>query len=85
MKWYVHESRNELLAFSAGLSYRWRDALNIMLSMDYNAFLLNLCYDVNLSKLTTASRSIGALEIQLVYLLNRANTVKYKALPCPII
>ncbi len=85
VKWYALESRHELLAFSAGLSYRWRDALNIMLSMDYNAFLINLCYDINLSKLTTASRSIGALEVQVVYLLNRANTVKHKSLPCPII
>ncbi len=85
VKWYVHESRHEQLAFSAGMAFRWRDALNIMLSMDYNAFMVNLCYDINVSKLATASRSIGALEVQLVYLLNRASTVKHKALPCPII
>ncbi len=85
VKWYAREGRHELLAFTAGLAYRWRDALNLMLSMDYNAFLVSLCYDVNLSKLTTASRSIGALEIQVVYLLNRSSNVKHKALPCPII
>lgn len=85
VKWYLRESSHDLLAFSAGLTYRWRDALNAMLSLDYNAFLFAFCYDANLSKLTTASRSIGAFEMQVVYHLNPANRIKHKSLPCPIL
>lgn len=84
-KWYLSEGSRDLLALSAGLYYRWRDALNVVLATDYNAFTFALCYDANLSKLTAASRSIGAFEFQLTYRLNRSVHLKYKALPCPII
>jgi type IX secretion system PorP/SprF family membrane protein len=84
-KWYLRESSRELVAFAAGLTYRWRDAMNVTLSMDYNAFLFAFSYDANLSKLTTASRSIGAFEMQVVYHLDHSSKIKHKALPCPII
>ena len=84
-KWYISESRTLRLAFTAGLYYRWRDALMLPLSVEYNAFIFALCYDANLSKLTPASKSVGSFELQTVYLINPQKTVKRKALPCPII
>lgn len=84
-KWFLSEDSRNLLAMSAGLYYRWRDALNVVLSLDYNTFTLAFCYDANISKLTAASRSIGAFELQIIYKLDRGTHLKHKALPCPII
>lgn len=85
VKWYLNESQANFLAFSGGLFYRFRDALLATLSMDYSAFLFAFSYDANFSKLTPASRSVGAFEIQVVYRMGGASRVKHKALPCPIL
>lgn len=84
-KWYVAEGGGQSTAFSAGLHYRWRDALMVELSAELGAFLLGLSYDANLSKLTPASKSIGSFELALVYRLVRQRRVSHRALPCPII
>ena len=84
-KWYLSEASGQTTAFSAGLHYRWRDALMVQLTAEHNAFLLSLTYDANLSKLTPASKSIGSFELALVYRLVRQRRVSHRALPCPII
>lgn len=83
-KWYVSESTGNNLSFSGGLHYRWRDALLIELTAEWNAFLFALTYDANISKLTPASRSIGSFEIGIVYRTHTDKRVKRKALPCPV-
>ena len=84
VKWYVTEDGGRYLAFSGGLYYRFRDALLATLSLDYNAFLFALAYDANFSKLTPASRSVGAFELQVIYRMGKTSRVRYKTLPCPI-
>ncbi|MDY5969077.1 MAG: PorP/SprF family type IX secretion system membrane protein [Bacteroidales bacterium] len=85
VKWFLDESGARFLAFSGGLYYRVGDALLATLSMDYNALVFAFSYDANFSKLTPASRSVGAFEMQVIYRLGGASRVKYKAIPCPII
>lgn len=83
LKYYIDESSQRQLSFSAGLLYRHRDALVLNLAADYNAFIFSVNYDANLSKLTPASHTFGAIELALVYRLTR-NSTKHKALPCPV-
>lgn len=84
-KWYLSESSFRQVAFSAGIHYRWRDAATVNLTAEYNAFLFALSYDANLSKLTPASKSIGAFEIGIIYRLAKSRRIHRKAMPCPII
>ncbi len=85
VKYYISESTFQQISFSAGLRYRWRDALMVELAAEYNAFLFALTYDANLSRLTPASKSLGAFEIGVVYRLSKNKRIQRKALPCPII
>lgn len=84
VKFYLDESSARSLAFQFGGAYRWADAAVFDLGIYYNAFTFFFLYDANISKLTPASRSIGAFEVGLVYHLNKKRN-KRKALPCPII
>ncbi|HAO45366.1 MAG TPA: PorP/SprF family type IX secretion system membrane protein [Ferruginibacter sp.] len=52
---------------SGGAFYRWNDALVPVLKLDYNHFSVGVTYDVNVSKLKTASQYRGAYEITLSY------------------
>ena len=84
-KWYLSESSNSQISISGGLHYRWLDALLAEFTVEYHAFLFALTYDANISKLTPASKSIGSLEISVVYRLIKNKHVHRKAMPCPII
>jgi len=83
-KWYLSESNSKLLTFSGGLHYRWRDAATIELAMEYNAWIFALSYDANLSRLTPASKTVGAMELGIVYRIQKKRHVRRKAMPCPI-
>ena len=85
VKWYLAESSSRQISFSWGLIYRWRDAALVQMTAEYNALLLSLAYDANISKLTPASKSIGAFEVAVVYRLTQNKHVKRSAMPCPII
>ena len=85
LKYYLSESGPHLTTFSAGLHYRLFDAIYMAFVVEYNAWLLSILYDANISKLTPASKSIGALELSLVYRLNRQQNIRRQAMPCPII
>ena len=84
-KWYIHEGREDQMSLSAGLRYRWRDALYMEYLFEWGSFLFALSYDANVSKLTPASHSVGAFEIGLVYRINAREGVRRKAMPCPIV
>jgi len=84
VKYYIDESSSRSLAFQFGAAYRFADAMVFDIGIFYNAFSFFFLYDANISKLTPASKSIGAFEVGLVYHLNKKRN-KRKALPCPII
>ncbi len=47
--------------------YRVGDAIVITGGMSYKRFKMGLSYDVNISKLSKASNTIGGFEVSLVY------------------
>ena len=52
---------------TAGLFYRYKDAFVPVIQIDYNQILIGLSYDINVSKLKSASQLRGAYEITLSY------------------
>ncbi|MEZ4880384.1 MAG: PorP/SprF family type IX secretion system membrane protein [Chitinophagales bacterium] len=58
---------NEKYAIAIGTHYRWNDAVIIGTQFYYKKININIAYDVQTSKLIRANKSVGALEISLVY------------------
>jgi len=81
LKWYL-DNTDQQVALRGGLAYRLGDAVIANFMVEYNAFLFSFCYDANLSALTSASRSIGAFEVGLVY---RLKFKKNYTIKCPAI
>lgn len=53
--------------FHAGAILRWHDAVAPVLKMEYKPVTVTLSYDVNVSKLKTASKGRGGIELSLSY------------------
>ncbi|HXH18802.1 MAG TPA: type IX secretion system membrane protein PorP/SprF, partial [Chitinophagales bacterium] len=78
----------ELTAFSLGAWTRVAtplpDAVIIGARMDYWNFVLSLSYDVNISRLTSASKSRGAYEVALIYIGTFVTRGQRRLMmPCP--
>lgn len=54
-------------SMSIGLFYRFRDAAYLSLRLDFEDFAFAAAYDINISGLTPASRTIGGFEFMLQY------------------
>lgn len=55
------------VVFYLGAFYRWNDAFVPVVKLDYHKFTLGVSYDVNTSKLKTASQWQGGLELSMTY------------------
>ena len=82
-RWYLRESQHDYLALSAGLLGRMGDALAINLAMLWRDWTFAFSYDANISRLATASHTIGAFELGIVYMIHKKD-YHTRALPCPI-
>ncbi len=54
-------------SMSVGLFYRFRDAAYVNLRLDFEDFAFAAAYDINISGLTPASKTIGGFEVMLQY------------------
>src|SRR5690606_38564807 len=63
----VQQDEDESISLSLGAFYRWNDAFIPILKLDYYHLSMGLSYDVNISKLRTASSTIGGFELTLSY------------------
>lgn len=64
---FLGNDENQKIAISGGLFYRLKDAFVPVLKLDYNKIGIGINYDVNVSKLKTASQMRGSYEITLSY------------------
>ncbi len=71
-------------ALNLGIFFRTKDAANLILGLDYLKFNFGVSYDINYSKLKTASKSKGGLELSVIYRVNKVKQAKIRAVPCPI-
>jgi hypothetical protein len=81
----VQEDEELTFSLSGGAFVRWNDAIIPVVKMDYYNWSLGLSYDVNISKLRTASQSRGGFELTLSYanFLNIRNSSAQKV-RCPV-
>jgi len=57
------------------------DAIIPYVGLDYSNFNLGISYDVNVSKLKTASQGVGGIEISLIYIKKPSDG--HHGVPCP--
>jgi type IX secretion system PorP/SprF family membrane protein len=72
-------------AIHAGAFLRWNDALIPVVKMDYSPFSVSASYDVNISKLKTASMGRGGFEISVSYIgfVSRLDKSSINSILCP--
>jgi type IX secretion system PorP/SprF family membrane protein len=75
---------NEKVNISAGVFYRWKDAFMPVVKLDHRKMSIGITYDINTSKLKTASQLRGGYEVTLSYkaFRNRYNSSADKV-RCP--
>jgi type IX secretion system PorP/SprF family membrane protein len=73
-----------LYTFKIGSMFRWKDAVIPVMKFDYKNFSGGISYDINISKLKTASQLRGGFELSFTYLiyLNKYNSIRQQ-LFCP--
>lgn len=86
---YTHsfdESDEEAaLSVAVGAAYRWKDAFIPILKLYTHNFGIGFSYDVNISKLTTASQFRGGFELSLSYIgLWRRLAESLEKVECPL-
>ena len=76
---------DDAVSISAGGFFRWNDAVIPVIKFDLYNLALGITYDVNISKLNTASKMRGGLEVTMSYrsFLNIKNSSLDK-LRCPV-
>jgi type IX secretion system PorP/SprF family membrane protein len=62
---YTHHQYDKAVYF--GAFYRFRDAAYVTFRFDYSNFSFGVAYDINISQLTPASKSVGSFEFMLQY------------------
>ncbi len=79
------ENRKEKFGLSVGAWYRFKDALIPAIKAEYKNVALTMNFDINVSKLTPASRFFGSGEISVSYsgLLFKEHVKPKKPLYCP--
>lgn len=79
-EYYDDENKTSL---HFGGAYRWNDAFIPVVKIDYQNYSFGLSYDVNMSKLKTASQSRGGFEFTLTYRNNKLGAGRNGDVPCP--
>lgn len=64
---FINDGEDRKVGLSGGLVYRAGDAIIPVVKLDYNKLGLGFNYDINISKLKTASQLRGAFEVTLSY------------------
>ncbi len=82
---FVQYDAEQKIAISAGAFYRFNDAFTPVVKLDYFNYSLGISYDVNTSKLKSASQYRGAYELTLSYkALNNKYTSSADKVRCPV-
>jgi len=82
--YYIDNLTIPMVNCGAWFRSRDRDAIILNLGFLMNGYLVGFNYDINISKLKTASNGIGAFEISIQYIFNRSLMPhKFEAMKCP--
>lgn len=64
-----YTSKHKEANVSFGLMYRFQDALVLQSNIQRNNFIAGFAYDINISKLSPATRTVGGFELYLRFIL----------------
>jgi len=77
---FVTNGKNKALILGAW--YRYIDAAWLVAGMSFGNYVCTLNYDFNFLQLTPASKTLGGLEIAMVYTFRKSE--KHSAINCPV-
>jgi len=80
---YVLDKKDNI-SVNAGLSARLQDAFILLLGMDYKRLRCGVAYDINTSNFKRATNKRGAIEVALLYIINKAPVFTPKKRSCPV-
>ncbi len=83
VKYTLIEKAGSYRALYAGIWFRNRDAGYLSVGVDYQDWFLGLSYDINVSKLVSASNARGGFELAARYILNHFKPKKIAQRVCP--
>ncbi|MBL0310507.1 MAG: PorP/SprF family type IX secretion system membrane protein [Bacteroidetes bacterium] len=83
LKYYIPLKKAHRLALNLGAYSRMADAGWLLAGFDYDQLQVNLSYDVNFSRLTSASRYNGGFEASVIYILARVKKINKPGAICP--
>lgn len=85
VKYSLIQNRKERLAMNVGLWYRVKDAIIPAIKLEYKNINVTANFDINVSKLTKASKAVGAAEISISYSGNlfKEHVKPNKPVHCP--
>jgi type IX secretion system PorP/SprF family membrane protein len=82
---FVQYDEDQKVSISGGIFYRFKDAFMPVLKLDYYDYSVGMSYDVNSSKLKTASQYRGAYEVTLSYkAFNNKYNSSVNKVKCPL-
>lgn len=61
-------SEKDNIFVNAGLGYRYNDAIQLLMGMDYKSYKFQFAYDMNVSGLRAATNTVGAFELGISYI-----------------
>lgn len=82
-KYYVAIKSPHTVAVNLGAYGRSAEAGWLFAGMDYDNLQVNLSYDINFSKLHTASRYNGGFEVSVIYILAKVKKINKPGAVCP--
>ncbi len=83
-KYYLQPVNGVTTAVSLGAFYRVKDAVIAKINMEYRNFNVGLSYDINNSKLVTATNNRGGFELSIIYIFKKEVIFVAKKRVCPI-
>jgi type IX secretion system PorP/SprF family membrane protein len=83
-KYYPHVKTTHTIALNLGVYGRSAEAGWLLAGMDYDNLQVNLSYDINFSKLRTASRYNGGIEVSVIYIISRVKKIYKPGAVCPV-
>lgn len=83
LKYYLPVKIPHTVALNLGAYARSAEATWLLAGVDFDQWQVNMSYDINVSKLTAASRYNGGFEMSVIYILAKVKKINKPGAVCP--
>lgn len=77
-------SEGDFLRLAGGISWRYNDAVAVVMDAEYKNYVAGISYDITSSSLRNATAYRGGMELHLHYILRSTPILKYRKKDCPV-